>query len=75
MHIGDFKREQAMRCEVFKQENEFKETELKEQSAMMSEQMRIFQEAFELRKQTVSQHLNYINVLRNDQRQPLISVS
>lgn len=42
MHIGDFKREQAMRCEVFKQENESKENELKEQNVMMSEQMRLF---------------------------------
>jgi len=76
MLVGDIKREQAMRFEVFKQENESKEAELKNQDVLMSEQRRQYEEAFEQRKQTVSQHLTYIDVMRNERkREPNITTS
>ena len=37
MLIGDLKRDQAMRCEVFKAENESKEIELKQTNAIMNQ--------------------------------------
>jgi hypothetical protein len=76
MHIGDKTREQAMRCEVFKQENENKEVQLRQNSAVISEQMRRFEESLLERKQrTVSQHLSYVNVLRQENREPEITNS